>query len=83
MNITRNDIDQTSLVVKIEVAAADYSEQVEKQLRKMRSKVNRPGFRTGMVPLNIVRQMYGKSVKAEEVNKLLSDALMNFIKENI
>ena len=41
-----------------------------------------PGFRKGMVPMSLVKKMYGKSVIAEEVNKVLQEAVYNYIKEN-
>ena len=39
-------------------------------------------FRKGMVPMSLVKKMYGKSVIAEEVNKLLSEKVYDYIKSN-
>ena len=61
---------------------ADYAEQVEKSLRNFRQKANVPGFRKGMVPMGMVKKMYGKHVLAEEVNKLVSENLFNYIRDN-
>jgi len=41
-----------------------------------------PGFRKGMVPMSLVKKMYGKSVIAEEVNKVLQEAIYGYIREN-
>lgn len=41
-----------------------------------------PGFRPGMVPMGLVKKMYGKSVLAEEVNKLLSETVYKYIQDN-
>jgi len=35
-----------------------------------------------MVPMGLIKKMYGKSVEAEEINKLVSDSLYNYIREN-
>jgi len=35
-----------------------------------------------MVPAGLVKKMYGKAVLAEEINKLVSDSLYNYIREN-
>ena len=35
-----------------------------------------------MVPMSLVKKMYGKSVLAEEVNKLLSDSVYKYIQDN-
>ncbi|HET6990767.1 MAG TPA: trigger factor, partial [Bacteroidia bacterium] len=40
------------------------------------------GFRAGKVPSSLVRKMYGKSVLAEEINRILSDSLYKYIQEN-
>jgi trigger factor len=74
--------DAVSCIVKLEIEKKDYEVQVEKNLRQFRQKANMPGFRKGMVPFGLVKKMYGKSVLAEELNKLVSDSLLNYIKES-
>lgn len=82
MNISRKDIDQNNVVISISIAKEDYAEKVEKALRDYRKKANMPGFRPGMVPLGLIKKMYGKAVKAEEINNVVSEKLVNYIEEN-
>lgn len=82
MNISRKDIDQNNVVITISIAKEDYAEKVEKALRDYRKKANMPGFRPGMVPLGLIKKMYGKAVKAEEINNVVSEKLVNYIEEN-
>ena len=82
MNVSLKNIDAVSGIVKLEIVKADYAEQVEKSLRNFRQKANVPGFRKGMVPMGMVKKMYGKHVLAEEVNKLVSENLFNYIRDN-
>ncbi|MDH6305026.1 trigger factor [Parabacteroides sp. PF5-5] len=83
MNISlKNNEDAVSGVLKIEVVKADYADKVEKSLRSFRQKANVPGFRKGMVPMGMIKKMYGKNVLIEEVNKLVSESLYNYIREN-
>ena len=82
MNVSLKNIDTVSGVVKLEIVKADYADQVEKSLRNIRQKANMPGFRKGMVPMGMVKKMYGKHVLVEEVNKLISDNLFKYIREN-
>lgn len=82
MNIVRKDLDQNNAVVTLRIEKADYAEKVDKTLRDYRKKANIPGFRPGMVPVGLVKKMYGKAVLAEEINKLVSDSLFNYIREN-
>ena len=82
MNVSLKNIDAVSGIVKLEIVKADYAEQVEKSLRNFRQKANVPGFRKGMVPMGMVKKMYGKHVLVEEVNRLVSDKLYNYIRES-
>ncbi|MDR1937417.1 MAG: trigger factor [Tannerellaceae bacterium] len=81
MNISFNK-DAVSGVLKIEIRKEDYNERVETSLRDLRRKANLPGFRKGMVPMGMISKMYGKQVLGEEVNKLVSENLSNYIREN-
>ncbi len=69
-------------VITISLAKEDYASSVEKSLRKLRQEINMPGFRKGMVPAALIAQKYGTSVKAEELNKLVSDSLIKTLQEN-
>ena len=82
MNIIKKDLDQNNIVLTLNIKKDDYAENVEKKLRELRKKSNMPGFRPGMVPLQLVRKMYGKSVLAEEIDQLISQKLQDYIKEN-
>ena len=66
MNITREQRDGGVSVLKVVVNEADYGQAVEKQLREYKRKANVPGFRPGMVPMGIVKKMYGKHFVAEQ-----------------
>ena len=82
MNIVKKDLDQNNAIVTLRIEKADYTEKVDKTLRDYRKKANIPGFRPGMVPAGLVKKMYGKAVLAEEINKLVSDNLYKYIREN-
>jgi trigger factor len=82
MNIVRKDLDQNNALVTLVIEKADYTEQVDKKLKETRKKANIPGFRPGMVPAGLIKKMYGKQMLAEEINKLVSDSLYNYIREN-
>ena len=82
MNVEKVVIDAVNAQIKINLTRADYQEKVEKTLKTYRQKANIPGFRPGMVPMGLIKKMYAKGVTADEVNKLLSESLFNYIKEN-
>jgi len=82
MNVSLQNIDKVSALLTVKLEKADYQEQVDKSLKTFRQKANVPGFRPGMVPMGLVKKMYGKAVKAEEINKILSEKVYGYIKEN-
>lgn len=82
MNIVQENTAPLEAVLKVSLSEEDYRDQVDKELRNLQKKAQMPGFRPGKVPMGIVKKMYGKSVLAEEVNKILADAVYNYIKEN-
>ena len=43
--------------MKLEIVKADYADQVDKSLRSLRQKANVPGFRKGMVPMGMVKNV--------------------------
>ena len=81
MNITRENTGDLTAIIKVEIEPSDYTEAVEKLISDYKRKANIPGFRPGHVPTGLVKKMYGKAILAEEVNKLLSDSLMNYIRD--
>ena len=82
MNVTQNKIDDLNTIVKITIKPEDYKPNVEKSLNDYRKKLNMPGFRKGKAPMSIVKKQYEGAVTFEEINKVLNDALSNFISEN-
>ena len=81
MNITRDNIDELNAVVKVIIEKSDYEQKVENTLKDYRKKARIDGFRPGMVPIGIIKKMFGKSVIAEEVNKILEESLDNYFKK--
>jgi trigger factor len=82
MNITQSTKGENLISIKINVEKADYEEMVEKTLRQMRQKANVPGFRPGMVPMGMIKKMYGTNAKMEALNTVVSDNLNKHIVDN-
>ena len=82
MNVSLQNIDKVNALLTVKLEKADYQEKVDKSLKQIRQKAQVPGFRPGMVPMGLVKKMYGKSVLAEEVNKVLSETVYKYIQDN-
>ncbi len=82
MNITKTNVDDLNAVIKLHITKEDYEERVNETLKEYRKKANIDGFRSGKVPMGIVKKMYGNAVLVDEINKLISDKLVGYIYEN-
>ncbi|MBI9056239.1 MAG: trigger factor [Labilibaculum sp.] len=82
MNITKTNIDDLNAVIKLQIVKEDYESRVSDVLKDYRKKANINGFRAGKVPMGVIKKMYGTPVLAEEINKLMSQELMKYIREN-
>ena len=82
MNIQFEAPDKINGVLTITVEKEDYNEKVEKTLKDYRKRANVPGFRPGMAPMGMIKKQYGAAVKVDEINRLLGDKLMEYIREN-
>ncbi len=81
MKITREQREAGTSVLKVLVAEADYAEAVDKMLRDYKRKANIPGFRPGMVPMGIVRKMYGKGAVAEQSYRIASNSVFEYLQK--
>ena len=82
MNIQFEAPDKINGVLTITIGKEDYNEKVEKTLKDYRKRANVPGFRPGMAPMGMIKKQYGTAVKVDEINRLLGDKLMEYIREN-
>ena len=82
MEITLQNVSDVQAKLTVKLALADYEEKVNKSLKTFRQKATIPGFRPGMVPMSLIKRQYGTAIKVDEINKVLQDALYNYIKEN-
>ncbi len=79
MNITRENIDAVNAVLKVDIEKADYEKTVADQLKEYRQKAVIPGFRPGKAPDGLIKRKYRIPVLVEEVNKLLSKKLSEYL----
>lgn len=81
MNIVQENTGELTTTLKITLTPEDYQQKVDSAMKDLQKKAQMPGFRPGKVPMGMVKKLYGKSVLAEEVNKILVDAVYDYVKE--
>ncbi len=82
MNIQFEKTSGVAAELTITFDKADYQERVEKALKNYRKKAAMPGFRPGQVPMSLMKKRFGGEITAEEVQKLLSEKLYGYLREN-
>ena len=79
MEVVKNQIDELNATLTVNVASADIAENVDNALKEYRRKANVPGFRPGNVPAGLIKKMYGNAIIADELNKLVSKSLSDYL----
>ena len=74
--ITRENIGLLNDKLTVKLSKEDYYGNFEKNLKQYAKTANIPGFRKGMVPVGMVKKMYGQGVFQDEVLKTV-EAEMN------
>ena len=82
MNISFENVDKVSALLTANIEKADYEDKVKTALKDFSKKASLPGFRPGKVPASLIQKRFGTEVKAEEINKLLSEEVNKYIREN-
>ena len=81
LKITKKKISKTESSIDLILENKDYINIFENKLKDLKKRVNLKGFRPGMVPIQLIKKMYGKSVLVEEINKIISEKINSFIKD--
>lgn len=81
MNITQETMNDNHLKLVVNVLPEDYTGQLSEEIKSLSKKISLKGFRPGKVPVGMTKKMYGNSVLAEHLDKLLNDSVLNYIRE--
>jgi len=74
MQVTETRNEGLKREYKVLISAQDIDEKVAGRLQELGAQVRIPGFRPGKVPLNILKQRFGKSVMGEVLERAVSDS---------
>lgn len=81
MNIQRQNQDELNVTITISLGKEDYQSQVEKELKRLQKNGNIKGFRPGKAPLGMVQKLYGKGILADEIQRIASDKMNQYIQD--
>lgn len=79
--ITRENIGLLNDKIIVKLSKDDYYGNFEKNLKQYAKTANIPGFRKGMVPVGMVKKMYGQGVFQDEVLKTVENEMNKYLNE--
>lgn len=79
--VTREKIGPLYDKISVKVDKGDYLPSFEKKLKEYGKNANIPGFRKGMVPVSMIRKMYGSAIFHDEVVRGVEKQLQSWLKE--
>ncbi|MDI9337494.1 MAG: trigger factor [Alphaproteobacteria bacterium] len=78
----RKNVSENYDMLTMDFEVADYLPQYEKKLKKIASSAQVQGFRVGKVPVQHIKNIYGKSVFYENLIEVVEGYLKDYIKTN-
>lgn len=79
--VARENIGLLTDKLTVKVTKEDYLDSFEKKLKEYSKTANIPGFRKGMVPVGMIKKMYGPSVFNDEVLRAVEQKLYAYLNE--
>ena len=81
MQVTETLSEGLKHAFTVVVPSAELEKKEEVRLKEVGAAANLPGFRPGKVPLSVIRQRYGQSVKGEVLEQAVNDSLRDLFQE--
>jgi len=81
MQVTETETDGLKREFKVVIAASDIEEKLQHRLMELGSTVKVPGFRPGKVPVQVLKQRFGRSVMGEVVERAVTDGSSQALSE--
>lgn len=80
-SVTQEILNSNHEKISVSITKNDYSTAVDSAIKKYSKNIQLQGFRKGMVPMGIIKKMYGQSIFADEVLKVAGAELEKYLTE--
>jgi len=82
MDVSVENTSSLGRRIKVSVPDAVVKAQIRDKMAKLSREVKLKGFRPGKVPLQVVQQKFGPSVRMEVIQNIVQSTLEETVKEN-
>lgn len=80
--VVRQDLDNTSAILKVTVTREDLKPKLDAELKKFRQRAPLKGFRQGHAPVEHIKKLYGASIFADTLNDMVADELYGYLRDS-
>ena len=81
MKVVVNELEGCRRGLEVEIPGEQVSEEFEKSIKEYSRHARIPGFRQGKIPLDVVRQRFGKDVRGEVVGRMVREYSVRALEE--
>lgn len=81
MPATVTDVDACTKKLEVGVPRADVDKEMERAYKRLSGRVRIKGFRKGKIPRNVLERYYGEEIRAEVLNRVISDSYRSLLEE--
>lgn len=82
LEVTINKIDEATKEVKISVPKSEFDEGLNEEFKTAQQYISLKGFRKGRVPLNLIKNLYGKQIEEDFVGEFATKIFKDATKSN-
>jgi trigger factor len=73
MKVTISELNGTKRGMEVEIPAEIVTQEIDRALETYRRRARIPGFRSGHIPLTVVKQRFGKQVEGDVLQHLIDE----------
>jgi len=81
MQVTETANEGLKREFKIVIPARDFEKKIENELAEYGRQANLPGFRPGKIPMPVLKQRFGSSVRGKVIQNTVQDASFQILNE--
>ncbi|MCC6548660.1 MAG: trigger factor [Ignavibacteriaceae bacterium] len=75
-----NIIHESEKEIEVTLTPEDYTESLNKEVKKLEGKIEIKGFRKGKVPPQVIKRMYGESLQYEAAEEVVQKSFAEIVK---
>ena len=81
MKVMVNELDACKRGLQVEIPGEQVSEEMDRAMREYSRRARVPGFRPGKIPMEVVKQRFGKELRDEVIGRMVQEYALRALQE--